>query len=187
MADYDTLLIGSTTCVREPHDGQDLQEQAIRQHCKALRMPTIGGAVRPSWPRLRPGRDNPMSAILRRCWRPKWRSARAGLISRLLHEARAAADEDPGWRSSSTAPASRPPQLRTLAEGDYVTKAEPDPVGGRGRYRQDPSGDRALCGRLSAAAAGAVHDCHGTDQRVGRGRPRQPTQPRARADGNGST
>jgi hypothetical protein len=43
---------------------QDLQDQAIRQHCKALRMPTIGG----QFARLaEPGRVNPMSAISRHC------------------------------------------------------------------------------------------------------------------------
>ena len=44
VADYDTLLPSS------PCAGtgvmSDLQDQAIRQHCKALRMPTIGGQFR---------------------------------------------------------------------------------------------------------------------------------------------
>ena len=45
---------------------QDLQDNAIRQHCKALRMPTIGG----QFSRLAEAATrevNPMSAISRHC------------------------------------------------------------------------------------------------------------------------
>ena len=55
----------------------DLQDQAIRQHCKALRMPTIGGQfARLAEAAAREGQSH--IGYLEACWRPRWRSARAG-------------------------------------------------------------------------------------------------------------
>ena len=69
-------------------------------------------------------------------------------------------------------------QLRTLAEGDYVTKAEPifwsaKPERERRAWRP------ALRRGLPPAASGAVHHRDGADQRTRRGCARQSTQPRA--------
>lgn len=101
----------------------DLQDQAIRQHCKALRMPTIGGqfsrlaetAVREQQSHL-----GYLEALL--AAEMEERESRA--ITRLLHEARLprmktleAFEFD---RSGVSAV-----QLRGLAEGEYIVKAEP--------------------------------------------------------------
>ena len=101
----------------------DLQDQAIRQHCKALRMPTIGSqfsrlaetAVREQQSHL-----GYLEALL--AAEMEERESRA--ITRLLHEARL-----PRMKTleafefdRSGVPAA---QLRGLAGGEYVTKAEP--------------------------------------------------------------
>ena len=101
----------------------DLQDQAIRQHCKALRMPTIGGQfARLADAATREGQTHIgyLEALL--AAEMEERESRA--IARLLHEARLprmkTLDEFEFDRSGVAAT-----QLRTLAEGEYVTRAEP--------------------------------------------------------------
>ena len=101
----------------------DLQDQAIRQHCKTLRMPTIGGQfARLAEAATREGQSHVgyLEALL--AAEMEERESRA--IARLLHEARLprmktleAFEFDRSGVSAA--------QLRTLAEGDYVAKAEP--------------------------------------------------------------
>ena len=101
----------------------DLQDQAIRQHCKALRMPTIGGqfsrlaetAIREKQSHL-----GYLEALL--AAELEERESRA--ITRLLHDARLprmktleAFEFDRSGVSAA--------QLRGLAEGEYIAKAEP--------------------------------------------------------------
>ena len=100
----------------------DLQDQAIRQHCKALRMPTIGGQfARLAGAAAREGQSHIgyLEALL--AAEMEERESRA--IGRLLHEARLprmkTLDAFEFDRSGVSAA-----QLRTLAEGDYVAKAE---------------------------------------------------------------
>jgi len=102
---------------------QDLQDHAIRQHCKALRMPTIGGQfARLAEAATREGQSHVgyLEALLTA--EMEEREGRA--IARLLHEAKLprmkTLDAFEFDRSSVSAA-----QLRTLAEGDYVAKAEP--------------------------------------------------------------
>ena len=77
-------------------------------------------------------------------------------IARLLHEARLprmkTLDEFEFDRSGVAAT-----QLRTLAEGDYVAKAEPILLVGEAGHRQDPSRHGLVRRRLPPAAPGAVH------------------------------
>ena len=101
----------------------DLQEQAIRQHCKTLRMPTIGGQfARLADAATREGQTHIgyLEALL--AAEMEERESRA--IARLLHEARLprmkTLDEFEFDRSGVAAS-----QLRALAEGEYVAKAEP--------------------------------------------------------------
>jgi DNA replication protein DnaC len=101
----------------------DLQDQIIRQHCKALRMPTIGGQfARLADAALREGQTHIgyLEALL--AAEIEERESRA--IARLLHEARLprmkTLDEFKFELSEVAAI-----QLRTLAQGDYVTGAEP--------------------------------------------------------------
>jgi DNA replication protein DnaC len=101
----------------------DLQEQSIRQHCKMLRMPTIGGQfARLAEAASRAGQSHVgyLDALLTA--EMEERESRA--ITRLLHEAKLprmkTLDAFEFDRSGVSAA-----QLRTLAEGDYVTKAEP--------------------------------------------------------------
>jgi DNA replication protein DnaC len=101
----------------------ELQEQAIRQHCKALRMPTIGTQfARLADAATREGQSHLgyLEALL--AAEMEERESRA--ITRLLHEARLprmkTLDGFEFDRSGVSAG-----QLRTLAEGEYVTKAEP--------------------------------------------------------------
>src|SRR5436305_3303882 len=98
-----------------------LQEQTIRQHGKALRMPTIGT----QFARLADAREGQthigyLEALL--AAEMEERESRA--IARLLHEARLprmkTLDEFEFDRSGVAAS-----QLRALAEGEYVAKAEP--------------------------------------------------------------
>ena len=102
---------------------QDLQDQAIRQHCKTLRMPTIGGQfARLAEAATREGQSHVgyFEALL--AAEMEERESRA--ITRLLHEAKLprmkTLDAFEFERSSVSAA-----QLRTLAEGEYVAKAEP--------------------------------------------------------------
>src|SRR5947209_19557883 len=100
-----------------------LQDQAIRQHCKTLRMPTIGGQfARLAEAATREGQSHVgyLEALL--AAEMEERENRA--ITRLLHEAKLprmktleAFEFDRSGVSAG--------QLRTLAEGDYVTRAEP--------------------------------------------------------------
>jgi len=101
----------------------ELQDQAIRQHCKALRMPTIGTQfARLADAATREGQSHLgyLEALL--AAEMEERESRA--ISRLLHEAKLprmkTLDGFEFDRSGVSAA-----QLRTLAEGDYVTRAEP--------------------------------------------------------------
>jgi DNA replication protein DnaC len=74
----------------------DLQDQAIRQHCKALHMPTIGGQfARLAETATREGQSHVgyLEALL--AAEMEERESRA--IMRLLHEAKLPADEDAGW------------------------------------------------------------------------------------------
>ena len=144
---------------------QDLQDQAIRQHCKALRVPTIGSQfARLAEAATREGQSHVgyLEALL--AAEMEERESRA--ITRLLHEAKLprmkTLDAFEFERSSVSAA-----QLRTLAEGDYVAKAEPILLVGEAGAGKTPSGDGALRGRLSPASAGAVHHGDGVDQRTG--------------------
>ena len=101
----------------------ELQDQAIRQHCKSLRMPTIGAQfARSAEAASREGQSHLgyLEALL--AAEMEERESRA--ITRLLHEARLprmkTLDGFEFDRSGVSAA-----QLRGLAEGDYVTKAEP--------------------------------------------------------------
>src|SRR6202161_1193248 len=101
----------------------DLQDHAIRQHCKALRMPTIGTQFsRLADAAAREGQSH--AGYLEALLAAEMEERESRAITRLLHEARLprmktleAFEFD---RSSSSAS-----QVRTLAEGGYVTKAEP--------------------------------------------------------------
>ena len=102
---------------------RELQEQAIRQHCKTLRMPTIGSqfarlaeaAVREEQSHI-----GYLEALLNA--EMEERESRA--IARLLHEARLprmkTLDAFEFERSGVSAG-----QIRGLAEGGYVSRAEP--------------------------------------------------------------
>jgi DNA replication protein DnaC len=101
----------------------DLQEQTIRQHCKTLRMPTIGGQfARLADAATREGQSHVgyLDALLTA--EMEERESRA--TTRLLHEARLprmkTLDAFEFDRSGVSAG-----QLRMLAEGAYVAKAEP--------------------------------------------------------------
>jgi DNA replication protein DnaC len=101
----------------------ELQDQAVRQHCKTLRMPTIGGEfARLGDAASREGQSHVgyLEALL--VAEMEERESRA--ISRLLQEARL-----PRMKTLEAFEFDRsgvsPGQLRTLAEGDYVTRAEP--------------------------------------------------------------
>jgi DNA replication protein DnaC len=102
---------------------RELQEQAIRQHCKTLRMPTIGGQfARLAEAAAREGQSHIgyLEALL--AAEMEERESRA--IARLLHEARLprmkTLDAFEFDRSSVSAG-----QIRDLAEGGYITRAEP--------------------------------------------------------------
>src|ERR1700727_3676622 len=101
----------------------DLQDEIIRQHCKALRMPTIGTQfARLAEAASREGQHHVGYLEALRAAEMEERESRA--ITRLLHEAKLprmkTLDAFEFERSSVSAA-----QLRTLAEGDYVAKAEP--------------------------------------------------------------
>ena len=101
----------------------DLQDQAIRQHCKALRMPTIGGQfgrLAETAVRERQSHLGYLEALL--AAEMEERESRA--ITRLLHDARLPRMktlEAFEFDRSGVAAA----QLRGLAEGEYIAKAEP--------------------------------------------------------------
>src|SRR3954454_7961985 len=100
-----------------------LQDQAIRQHCKTLRMPTIGTQfARLADAAAREGQSHVgyLEALL--AAEMEERESRA--IARLLHEAklpRMKTLEAFEFDRSAVSAA----HLRTLADGDYVSRAEP--------------------------------------------------------------
>jgi DNA replication protein DnaC len=103
---------------------QDLQDQAIRQHCKALRVPTIGS----QFTRLAEAATRECQShvgYLEALLAAEMEERESRAITRLLHEAKLprmkTLDAFEFERSSVLAA-----QLRTLAEGDYVAKAEPN-------------------------------------------------------------
>src|SRR3954453_24228637 len=100
----------------------ELQNQAIRQYCKTLRMPTIGGQfARLAEAAAREGQTHIgyLEALL--AAEMEERESRA--VARLLHEAMLprmkTLDQFEFDRSGAAAS-----QLRALAEGGYVAKAE---------------------------------------------------------------
>ena len=145
----------------------ELQARSIRQHCKTLRMPTIGGQfAHLADAATREGQSHVgyLDALLTA--EMEERESRA--VTRLLHEAKLprmktleAFEFDRSGVSAG--------QLRTLAEGDYVTRAEPILLVGEAGTGKDPFGDRIVRLCLPPAAVGAVHDGDGADQRTGRG------------------
>jgi DNA replication protein DnaC len=101
----------------------ELQDQAIRQHCKALRMPTMGTQfARLAEAATREGQSH--LGYLEALLTAEMEERESRAVTRLLHEARLPRMKTlEGFefdRSGVSAP-----QLRTLAEGDYVSKAEP--------------------------------------------------------------
>src|ERR1700759_3557880 len=101
----------------------DLQDQAIRQHCKALRMPTIGGQFdRLAETAVREGQSH--TGYLEALLAAEMEERESRAIARLLHEARLprmkTLDAFEFDRSGVSAG-----QIRDLAEGGYVTRAEP--------------------------------------------------------------
>lgn len=101
----------------------ELREQAVRQHCKALRLPAVGGQfARLAEAAAREGQSHVgyLEALL--AAEMEERESRA--IARLLHEARLprmkTLDEFEFDRSGVQAA-----RLRELAEGGYIDRAEP--------------------------------------------------------------
>lgn len=101
----------------------ELQDQAVRQHCKALRLPTIGGQFsRLAEAAAREGQSH--AGYLEALLAAEMEEREVRAVARLLHDARLprmkTLDEFEFDRSGVSAA-----QLRTLAEGGYVTRAEP--------------------------------------------------------------
>ena len=101
----------------------ELQEQAVRQHCKVLRLPAVGsGFARLAEAAVREGQSHVgyLEALL--AAEMEERESRA--IARLLHEARLprmkTLDDFEFDRSSVQAA-----RVRELAEGGYIGRAEP--------------------------------------------------------------
>ena len=101
----------------------DLQDQAIRQHCKALRLPTVGSQFRRlAETAIREKQSHPgyLEALL--AAEMEERESRA--IARLLQEARLPRMKTlEGFEFDRSGVAAA--ELRALAGGDYITKAEP--------------------------------------------------------------
>jgi DNA replication protein DnaC len=101
----------------------DLQDQAIRQHCKTLRLPTIGSQFRRlAETAIREQQSHPgyLEALL--VAEMEERESRA--ITRLLHDARLPRMKTLEAFEFDRSGVSAAP-LRRLAEGDYITRAEP--------------------------------------------------------------
>ncbi len=101
----------------------ELQDQAIAQHCKALRMPTIGMQfARMADAALREGQSH--LGYLEALLSAEMEERESRAVARLLHEARLprmkTLDEFEFDRSGVSAA-----RLRDLATGDYVAKVEP--------------------------------------------------------------
>lgn len=101
----------------------ELQEQAIRQHCKTLRMPTIGS----QFARLTEAavcEEQSHVGYLKALLAAEMEERESRAIARLLHEARLprmkTLDEFEFDRSGVSVA-----RLRELAEGGYIGRAEP--------------------------------------------------------------
>jgi hypothetical protein len=155
----------------------EMQEQAIRQQCKALRMSTMGGQfTRLAQAAIREGQSH--IGYLEALLGAEMEERETRAIARLLNEARLPRMKTlEGFEFERSGVSAA--QLRDLAAGDYVAKAEPILLVWRSGHRQDPSGNGIMRGRLPSAPAGALHHGNRDDQRTGRGGARQPAQPRA--------
>ena len=101
----------------------DLQDQAIRQHCKVLRMPTIGSQFSRLAETAIRGKQSHLG-YLEALLAAEMEERESRAVARLLRDARLprmktleAFEFDRSGVSAA--------QMRELAEGEYVSKAEP--------------------------------------------------------------
>jgi len=101
----------------------ELQDQTIRQHCRMLRLPTIGAQfARLGEEAIREAQSH--SGYLEALLAAEMEERDSRAVARLLNEARLPQIKtlEAFEFEQSVVPAAR---IRKLAEGDYVTKAEP--------------------------------------------------------------
>ena len=105
----------------------DLQDQAIRQHCKVLRMPTIGtqfARLADAATRENQSHLGYLDALL--AAEMEERESRA--ITRLLHEAKLPRMKTLDEFDFAQAPQIPAAKIRELAEGGYIERSEPVPL-----------------------------------------------------------
>ena len=136
---------------------QALQEATIEQHCKALRMPTIASqcvSLAEQATRERQTHLGYLEALLQ----AELEERETNTVQRRLREARLPRMKTLEEFDFSQAPKVSAVQMQELAQGGYIETAEPVILIGRLWYRQDPSVDGAVCGRMPSEAASAI--CH---------------------------
>ena len=143
--------------MREPSTG--VEQATIRQHCKLLRLPTMGAQFAKLAEEALQQKQTPLrylEALLGA--EVEEREQRA--IQRRLGEAHLPRVKTLEEFDFSQAPKVSAGQIRQLAEGDYIARAEP-----------------VLFLGVPAETAGALHHGGGASERTGGSQAPEPTQP----------
>lgn len=104
--------------------GQPLEDSMIRQHCKALRVPTVGANFR-SWAEQAIKETQSHTAYLEALLGNEVMEQEQHTIQRRLKEAQLPRVKTLEEFNFPKNPRISAPLIKRLAEGDYVTKAEP--------------------------------------------------------------
>jgi hypothetical protein len=136
-----------------------LQEAAIQQQCKLLRMPAVAAqCVRLAEQAVRE-RQNHLG-YLEALLATELEERERNTVERRLREARLPRMKMLDEFDFSQSPKVSPSQVQELANGGYIERAEPDHSDRRAWDGQDPFDDRVVCSGVPAEAAGAVyHGC----------------------------
>ena len=150
---------------------EGLQQSAVAQHCKLLRLPTVAGQCR----RLAEQAErehHTYLAYLEALLIAEVEERERRVVGRRLLDAHLPRVKTLEEFDFSQTPLVSPASIAALAEGGYIQRAEPVVLPGKDRglgHGQDALAHGALRCRLPAEAAGAVHHRGQPGERTGGG------------------
>ena len=146
----------------------NLAEAAVRQHCKALHLPTVGAQCLRLAQEAERAHQSYLGYLEALLGTEVEERERNGVAQRIkdAHLPKVKTLEEFDF---SQAPAISATKIAELAEGGYIERAEPVVFIGECRHRQDAPAHRVVRGGLPAETAGALHHGGGIGQRAGGG------------------